>query len=349
MAANLPLNTPTHMTPPTSTTGATPGQQEIGAYFGLELPSYGNIPQNHPGRSVMLNSGRNALEYILRHLPGITRLHLPAYACPALLQPLARLGIPHTAYAITPRLELEQLPRLQPNEHILYINYYALKEHYIDTLAAHYGSSLIIDNSQSLYSPPRPGIPSFYSPRKNSGLPDGGIAVLDRPALPLEERDTSYPAAGYLLQRLEQTAETAALACEQSERRLDNLPMRRISLLTERLMHGIDYETARRIRWENFTNLHNALRRGNKLAIDPASIAVPYCYPLWTGLPGLRDHLIDHGILIPRYWPETLGDTLPGSTERQLADNLLPLPVDQRYTAGHMKRIIRTIADYYAD
>lgn len=336
------------MTPPPSTTG-TPGREpEIGAYFGLELPSYGNIPQNRPGRSVMLNSGRNALEYILRHLPGITRLHLPAYSCTSLLQPLARLGIPHTAYRITPRLELEQLPRLRPNEHILYINYYALKEHYIDTLAAHYGSRLIIDNSQSLYSPPRPGIPAFYSPRKNSGLPDGGIAVLDRPTLQLTERDTSYSAAGYLLQRLEQTAEAASPACEQSERRLDNLPMRRISLLTERLMHGIDYETARRIRWENFTHLHNRLRDYNKLPIDTSSIATPYCYPLWTGLPGLRNHLIDHGILIPRYWPETACDTPPGSTERQLADNLLPLPVDQRYTAEHMERIIRIVTDYYA-
>ena len=40
----------------------------IGGFFGLELPEYGNFPQWHPGRSVAVNSGRRALEYILRRL-----------------------------------------------------------------------------------------------------------------------------------------------------------------------------------------------------------------------------------------------------------------------------------------
>lgn len=40
----------------------------IGGFFGLELPEYGNFPQWHAGRSVAVNSGRRALEYILRCL-----------------------------------------------------------------------------------------------------------------------------------------------------------------------------------------------------------------------------------------------------------------------------------------
>ena len=43
----------------------------IGGFFGLELPEYGNFPQWHAGRSVAVNSGRRALEYILRCLGGM--------------------------------------------------------------------------------------------------------------------------------------------------------------------------------------------------------------------------------------------------------------------------------------
>ena len=51
----------------------------IGGFFGLELPEYGNFPQWHAGRSVAVNSGRRALEYILRCLGGVRRVYVPWY------------------------------------------------------------------------------------------------------------------------------------------------------------------------------------------------------------------------------------------------------------------------------
>ena len=38
------------------------GRTDIGGFFGLELPEYGNFPQWHPGRSVAVNSGRQHTE-----------------------------------------------------------------------------------------------------------------------------------------------------------------------------------------------------------------------------------------------------------------------------------------------
>lgn len=69
----------------------------------------------------------------------------------------------------------------------------------MDRLASRYGGSLIVDNALALYSPARSGVASLYSPRKFSGLPDGGIAVMDAErSLPEpEERDESLPAAAF--------------------------------------------------------------------------------------------------------------------------------------------------------
>ena len=151
----------------------------IGGFFGLELPEYGNFPQWHPGRSVAVNSGRRALEYILRRLGDVRCVRVPLYTCRTVVETMERLGIPVITYRIDERLEPEELPELEKGEYLLYTNYFGIKEKCVDRLASRYGGSLIVDNALALYSPARSGVASLYSPRKFSGLPDGGIAVMD--------------------------------------------------------------------------------------------------------------------------------------------------------------------------
>ena len=88
------------------------GRTDIGGFFGLELPEYGNFPQWHHGRSVAVNSGRRALEYILRRLGDVRRVHVPLYTCGTVLEPMERLHIPVIPYRIDGHLEPEELRRL---------------------------------------------------------------------------------------------------------------------------------------------------------------------------------------------------------------------------------------------
>ena len=81
----------------------------IGGFFGLELPEYGNFPQWHPGRSVAVNSGRRALEYILRRLGDVRCVRVPLYTCRTVVETMERLGIPVITYRIDERLEPEEL------------------------------------------------------------------------------------------------------------------------------------------------------------------------------------------------------------------------------------------------
>lgn len=244
----------------------------------------------------------------------------------------------------------EELPELEEGEFLLYTNYFGIKEKYVDRLASRYGGRLVVDNALALYSPARPGVASLYSPRKFSGLPDGGIAVMDadQPLPEPEERDESLPDAAFLLGCLEHGPERASAACGRNERRLENAPLRKMSRLTERLMRGIDYEQARLRRMDNFLFLHEKLGHLNRLSVEPDSLSAPFCYPFWTAFPELRNVLIDERILVPLLWPEVLEQAPEGSLERKLALHLLPLPVDQRCGPQDMERVVRTVENFYS-
>ena len=67
------------------------------------------------------------------------------------------------------------------------------------------------------------------------------------------------------------------------------------------------------------------------------------CYPLLSGIPDLRDSLIDAGIALPLYWPEVIEHTDAAQPANRLARRLLPLPLDQRYSKSDMERLISLI------
>lgn len=326
------------------------GRMDIGGFLGLELPKFGNLPQWHWKRGVFVNSGRGALEYILRSLGDIQCIYVPFYTCRTVLELLRRLHMAMKFYRVNEWLELEKCPELKDGEYLLYTNYFGIKEKYVTHLASLYGGRLIVDNALALYSPPPLGSASFYSPRKFSGLPDGGIAIMDSDRIVLlpEERDESLPDASFLLECLEHGVEKASAACERNERRLDRAPLRCMSRLTERLINGIDYERAGRQRIDNFLFLHERLGGLNRLLVDMDSVSVPFCYPFWTAFSELRNILIDERILIPMLWDGVEEDAPSDSLEQKLALHLLPLPVDQRYGMLEMERIATLVDGFYS-
>lgn len=53
--------------------------------------------------------------------------------------------------------------------------------------------------------------------------------------------------------------------------------------------------------------------------------------------------MISNKIYIPILWPNVLSDSLKGSLEYDMAENILPLPCDQRYDEYDMEYIIKVI------
>ena len=146
----------------------------IGGYFELADYEEGNGFFHQDG--ILLNTGRNALEYILRCLGEVKGIYLPYYTCEVVLEPLKKLHIPWAFYHIDAKFEMVEDIQPKEGEYIIANNYFGIKDAFIQTLAEKYGNHLIVDGAQALFANPIPGIKMFYSTRKFVGVADGGVA-----------------------------------------------------------------------------------------------------------------------------------------------------------------------------
>lgn len=314
-------------------------EKEIGGYFELELSRQNSFPHSD---GVCLNSGRNALEYILRSIPVISKIWLPYYTCKVLLEPLGKLGIPYSFYSINEHLELKDLIDLKPNEYLLVTNYFGIKDSYIQSLSRIYGKQLIVDNAQAFYCEPVAGIKTVYSPRKFVGVPDGGIAyVVNGCDATQFEYDCSYERCSHLLKRYDLGASRGYADFCTNSHNLVNQPIRRMSHLTEALLSNVNFTSIRQQRIENFTRLHQILDRTNLLSIPSVErFACPMVYPYFIEDSSLKQRLIANKVFVATYWPNVLEWCKTRDLEYQLANNILALPIDQRYKEEEMNKIL---------
>lgn len=317
-------------------------QDMMGGFFGLELPDFNNFPYPEGPDCVYLSSGRAAFECILANMPEPVCLWAPRFICDTMLQAPARLGIPVRRYDCTEQLT-PILPDAGRNELVLLVNYFGLTEEAVAAAAQELPGRCVVDATTALYCPPLPGVPTLYSPRKFAGVADGGIAHTPFPLKQLPETiATSAATSRHLLARLESGASASLHFCEAAEAAL-SAPPQRMSSLTRSLLRSIDFERAARCRLENYATLHQALGCINHLSLPDTPAHAPMCYPLVSGIPDLRDSLIDAGIALPLYWPEVIESTHATDTANKLARRLLPLPLDQRYSKTDMEHLIRLI------
>lgn len=318
----------------------------MGGFFGLERTENHALPYAESPFCAYLSSGRAALECLLLSMPGgvgsLRRALVPRFCCDTVLQPFHRLGITVERYAVDEELRPHPPDDAGENDLLLLVNYFGLTGQHVGETAAQHTGPVVVDATLALYSTPLPGIPTFYSLRKFGGVADGGIASAPYPLKLPTETDCSAQRAGYLLQRTESGAAAALEASEQAENSLQ-APARRMSTLTRYMAAGIHWQNAARARRRNYGILQAALGGINRLSLPTQAPGAPFCYPLVSGIPDLRDALVEAGIALPLFWPEVIASTAPSDTENRLARTLLPLPLDQRYTARDMEHLCRLI------
>lgn len=303
----------------------------LGGAFGLELPHFDNFPYAEGPCCAYVNSGRSALECLLCSMPRPARVWVPRFTCDTVLQPLVRMGLPILRYELTEDW-LPELPECTHAEDLLLLtNYFGLTGEAVTRAAAAHPGPCIVDATTALFAPPGE-LPTFYSLRKFAGVPDGGVACAPFALTLPEHTDSSSSRALALLQRVELGARGSLPAFEQIEAELGTVPSMRMSLLTRTLMAAIDWKRVAEIRLANYAELHRQLGAINRWNLPKEAPTAPFCYPLMSGIPGLRDDLIEAGLALPIFWPEVIRDTPAYSRANTCARSLLPLPIDQRYT-----------------
>ena len=316
--------------------------KEIGGYFELELNDFGSVYHDN---LIALNSGRNAFKFILLH-KHYKKLYIPYYTCDVTLQPLNDLGISYEFYRINQNFEPIDVS-IEKEEAILYVNYFGLMNRQVHEVVQKY-RNVIIDNSQAFFETSLQNIDTFYSPRKFFGLPDGGFAFCEKTIDLNLERDTnSISLMSHLLIRADHGVEVGYSEFKKNDHAIDIQPLKKMSKLTEKLMRNIEYPKSQEVRIENFEYLHYHLKDQNEIAsiIENNDFKGPLVYPFMRkGNNKLRQNLINQKIFTATYWPNVkdwINDKY--SLEKYFMDNLIALPIDQRYQKRDLNKVISII------
>ncbi len=311
--------------------------REIGGY--IELDTY-HLPMLHEG-AIALNCGRNALAYLLRARK-IKQLWIPRLICDSVTGVCEREGIPYTLYSVGLDFLPAQEISLGEDEWLYFVNYYAQFDNAKIAALVNRYCRVIVDQGQSYFQPPIPGVDTLYTCRKYFGVADGAFlytdAVLDG-ELP---RDESFERMRFLLGRFERPASEFYDEYVANNELFADEPIKKMSKLTRNLLHGIDYERVRAIREENYQFLHRALRRINGLHLSDRPGTFMYPLLLENGAE-VRKQLQEKKIYIPTLWPDVFDWCGENETEYQMAKNILPLPIDQRYGTKEMIYLVKQI------
>lgn len=317
----------------------------IGGYFSLEL----NDGREFHNEALRLNAGRYALEYILKARK-YRKVYLPYYICDSVMEPIKRQNVEFEFYFINGRLDPAVKLHPKDDEAVLYVNYFGLKNQESDTFSHTYHNT-ILDFTQAFYSDcgnknndKTIQCDTLYSCRKYFGVPDGAYLYTNcflNEELPLDE---SFGRMSFLTKRIDRSPQEGYEDFRANDDALSIVGLRRMSRLTENIMRSIDYSAKANRRICNFLALDKVLRGSNRFKWDIDNGTVPLVYPYYVEDGSrLRQHLIKNKVFCARYWPNVLEWCQPRDWEYQLAENLVCLPIDQRYDEEDMQHILHLI------
>jgi hypothetical protein len=312
----------------------------IGGYLPLELPEI----KEHYDNLVRLNTGRNALEYILKQ-GNYVKIYMPYFTCDVLLEPVRKLNIVHQFYnideALNPIIDFE----IEPHACFLYTNYFGIKQATVDVLSKQI-KNLIIDNSQAFFCDPLPGIDTFYSCRKFFGVPDGAYLQVKKKIYRNLPVDTSFGRLSHLVKSIDMGIEAGYPDYKANNKVLENNKIMVMSHFTQKVLSGINYAECFHIRKRNFNYLHKHLKDLNLLTFDFPDDEAPMVYPFLFDDRQLKLHLIQKKVYVATYWPNVFDWTSPKMFENFLARCLVPLPIDHRYTLQDMFYMLNVLKQF---
>lgn len=310
-------------------------KREIGGY--IELDKY-HLPMLHED-GIALNCGRNALAYLFKS-KGIKKIKIPYFICDSVSGICCREGVEISYYHIGLNFKPVNDLKIHEDEWLYLVNYYGQlsNEEVLDYTSKY--KRVIVDQAQAYFKEPLPGIDTLYTCRKWFGVADGAFLYTDTPLDDDLPQDESYGRMEFLLGRFECSANEFYFEYSKNNEIFATEPIKRMSKLTQNLLHGIDYQAVKWRRVENFRYLHEKLGIVNSLELKDGDFMYPFMAENGSML---RMKLQQERIYIPTLWPFVLKVMDQDSLEYKMADNILPLPIDQRYGIDDMEYMVKEI------
>ena len=324
-----------------------------------------------------LSTGRSSIEFAIRAIeerkPDLKKVAvLPSFTCDTVFEPFLKRGYEVYYYPVERDLTttsdaiLETILQYDASI-VLFHRYFGFDtlDGQVDRMCGilrGLGKYIIEDCTQCLYSD-IPRANSDYtvgSIRKWTGTPDGGFIVShhswlnNKPAsydVELEKAKVyaSYAKYRFLFEHEGDKGEMLAMY-RRAEDILDSqTEIYAISEMSVMVQAHLNKEELIRKRRENFELLSNKLTS----RIEPVFklgkfMEVPLYFPILVeDRASIQKHLVNNSIYAPVVWPKD--DKQPKQSEgaENAYNHLLCIPIDQRYNADDMNRIVEVINGFY--
>lgn len=303
------------------------------------------------------DTGRSALALVMAdwqaRRPGAETIWLPHYICPSVVD-AARASRFRIAWYDDLPGHGAALPQAADDDIVLAVHYFGFSNPAIAGQGARRWA-LIEDAVQAPYTAGIGAVGDYViaSLRKWWPAPDGAVAgsrqgwVRPVDLAPPDEAFLSRRLAAKLLRGTRMGDDRFLGWIARSEDGLAPATPRRVSWLSETLLATADAADA------------GARRRANWAALAAGIGGLPGMTPLYPALPGevvplafpitvsggrrdaLRRHMAAQAIFCPIHWADLVD---PPAGARDLAAAILSLPIDQRYGAADMQRILAVLA-----
>lgn len=323
---------------------------------------------------VWMSTGRSATRMVLRTIlerqPNISKVALiPAFTCHTVIEPFIELGFNVHTLPMNLNLETSASDILcalsESGSTILLVHRF----YGFDTLPGFnqlisdirkQGIIVIEDSTQCLYSTFERSEADYYvgSIRKWCGVPDGGFAVcregnfMNKPicsddALEIAKREACEMKYAYMFNGVDCKPESKT-RYREAEHILDTQSsFYAIGKLSALIQTNLDRNRLRNKRRENYTILAKGLRNHSDIQLVfkelPEDVTPLYLPVFARNRDEAQSLLADNAVYAPVVWPKADCCPLVCSAADELYDNLLCIPIDQRYDTDDMNRILNIL------
>ncbi|MGO2103614.1 MAG: hypothetical protein ACTH3E_11260 [Psychroflexus halocasei] len=313
----------------------------IGGFFELELNKGNDL---HHNDALMFNSGSSALAFFLDENDFET-IYIPYYTCDTVINTVKNSNTKYRFYNIDSFLKpILDFTNLDENDLLIYNDYFGVNKYNVVNVLKKF-NNVLIDAAQSFFYKSNEH-DYFNSTRKFFGVPDGGFlfsSQIDKSLKKYNQLNKTNYETKHLISRLENGPQMSYNYYRENEELIETNSVGKMSKLTERILMNVDFGEVIYKRNLNFQALNEDLESYNEFNFpDSLKDIVPLCYPfLHENGQEIKNYLIRKNIYVPTYWPrleEFFGKEL--LFEKELINNLVCLPIDQRYSDIEMNLII---------
>lgn len=314
---------------------------EIGRHYTFEK-LYGEHFHN---TDLLLSSGRNSLRYIIRERK-IKKIYLPYFLCESLSEVCIMENVKICYYHINDNFMPLGINKndLNENSFLYFVNYYGIFRKRLKDIIEEY-KYVIIDNTHDFFNNNSFDVDIIYNYRKYFGVPDGACIVSsDLKKNPNYANGKSLNKIIEMISRDEEGEFFHYKTFLDADKYFKNEDLVYMSNFTNNYIKGIDYNKVLNKRLNNYRYLKKLLINYNSLVSDDLT----YMYPLYIENGDLlRKYLLNNNIYSLMLWPNVM-DNGCNNEEKKLANNIVLLPIDQRYDIEDMLYIGNCINKYFS-